>query len=195
MFFLRRPAESVIQEFLIGQRRAGFSYPEVGATGGRLPDRYTIDRNSARLGSGADVFRIASECLRKWRMFDLQGVEVVPARTPIEAGRTLAVLARHFGFWSLNACRIVYVFEESRRYGFAYGTLDDHSETGEERFSVEWALEDDSVTYTIVAFSRPHKWPVKVAWPLGRLCQTRFARGSMEAMARSVRNAAVGDGA
>jgi hypothetical protein len=31
---------------------------------------------------------------------------------PITAGTVVGVLSRHFGLWSLNACRIVYVIEE-----------------------------------------------------------------------------------
>jgi uncharacterized protein (UPF0548 family) len=51
----------------------------------------------------------------------------------------VGVLGRHFGVWSLNACRIAYVIEEVpslRRYGFAFGTLPGHVERGEERFTV-----------------------------------------------------------
>ena len=78
-----------------------------------------------------------------------------------------------------------YVFEEERKYGFAYGTLQDHAEQGEEKFSVEWA-EDNSVWYDILAFSRPRQWQAKVARPLSRRLQKRFARDSMAAMARAV---------
>jgi alpha-ketoglutarate-dependent taurine dioxygenase len=43
-----------------------------------------------------------------------------------------------------------------RRFAFAYGTLAEHAESGEERFQVEWR-EDDSVWYDILAFSRPNQ--------------------------------------
>jgi len=55
---------------------------------------------------------------------------------PIEASTDVAIMMRHFGFRSLNASRIVYVVEDEaanrRRYGFAYRTLDEHGEQGEE---------------------------------------------------------------
>ena len=38
----------------------------------------------------------------------------------------MEVLAMHYGFWSLNATRIVYVVDKEepvRRYGFAFGAL------------------------------------------------------------------------
>ena len=76
----------------------------------------------------------------------------------------MGVLGRHFGLWSLNASRIVYVMEEEasplRRYGFAFGTLPGHVERGEERFTVEWHRAEDSVSYEVFAFARPAtRWP------------------------------------
>ena len=118
-------------------------------------------------------------------MFKLGWVELFHPRAPIQTGATVAVLVRHCGFWSVNACRIAYVFAEERRYGFAYGTLQDHAEQGEEKFSVEWAA-DNSVWYDILAFSRPRQWQAKVARPLSRRLQERFARDSMAAIARAV---------
>ena len=53
----------------------------------------------------------------------------------------MGVLGRHFGLWSLNAFRIIYLIEEEasllKRYGFAFGTLPGDVERGEERFTVE----------------------------------------------------------
>src|SRR5690242_10916483 len=115
-------------------------------------------------------------------MFLLGWIELFPSSTPIDVGATVAVLVNHFGFWSLNACRIIYTLEEERMYGFAYGTLHDHAEQAEERFSVEWSVEDDSVYYSILAFSKPRKWQARAARPLSRMLQRRFARDSMAAM-------------
>jgi uncharacterized protein (UPF0548 family) len=105
----------------------------------------------------------------------------------------VVILVNHFGFWSLNACRIVYVFDEQRKYGFAYGTLYDHAERGEERFSVEWSVEDDSVWYNVLAFSKPRKWQAKIARPLSRFLQRRFVHDSMAEMKRAVHTAAGAD--
>ena len=65
-----------------------------------------------------------------------------------------------------------------RRFGFAYGTLPDHVECGEERFMIEW-LADDSVWYDILAFSRPRHPLVRLSSPLARMLQKRFARESL----------------
>ena len=97
----------------------------------------------------------------------------------------VAVEAKAFGLWSLNATRVIYTFDDQSdgkaKFGFAYGTLPDHVEEGEERFTVEW-LEDDSVWYDIYAFSRPQHRLAKVGFPLCRMLQKRFARDSMAAM-------------
>ena len=103
----------------------------------------------------------------------------------VSADTTVAVLIHHLGFWSLNACRVVYVIREERRFGFAYGTLQEHAESGEERFSIEWS-DDDSVWYDILAFSRPRQWPAKVARPLSRMLQKKFARDSQSVMVDAI---------
>lgn len=102
---------------------------------------------------------------------------------PIQAGTTVGILVSHFGFWSLNAARIVYVIDEPMRFGFAYGTLQDHAESGEERFLVEM-LPDGSVWYDLYAFSRPRAFMARIGYPISRALQRRFARDSMKAMIR-----------
>lgn len=73
-----------------------------------------------------------------------------------------------------------------RRFGFAYGTLPGHVESGEERFVVEWREDDDSVWYDILAFSRPRHLAARAGYPLARGLQARFRRDSAAAMVRAV---------
>jgi uncharacterized protein (UPF0548 family) len=186
VFRVKRPSQSAIDSFLLRQRSTDFSYPEVGATGGSIPQDYTIDRNSIMLGKGLETFRRAVVFLKAWQMFNLGWVQAFPAPAPIEVGSTVAIVVNHFGFWSVNACRVVYVIDEERCFGFAYGTLQDHAEQGEERFSIDWAVEDDSVSYNILAFSKPGKWQTRFTRPLGRMLQKRFARDSKAAMKHAV---------
>jgi uncharacterized protein (UPF0548 family) len=188
MFLIARPSESVIDSFISRQRAHSFSYREVGSTTQSLPPNYTVDRNQVVLGSGSQTFHAASELLRSWQMFKLGWVDVFPRGAPIKTGETVAVLVRHFGFWSLNACRIVYVVENERSFGFAYGTLPDHAEQGEERFLIDWSAQDDSVRYNILAFSRPKKPAAQVMRPLSRSLQRKFARDSLAAMKRGLRD-------
>ena len=71
-----------------------------------------------------------------------------------------------------------------RRFGFAYGTLPEHAERGEERFTVE-LQPDGSVWYDLFAFSRPSSWYLEAGLALTRSLQKRFARDSMAAMVRA----------
>jgi uncharacterized protein (UPF0548 family) len=120
-------------------------------------------------------------------MFEMDWIEIAPRDAPIAEGSCVAIIVRHFGFWSLNASRIVYVIEEHgalERFGFAYGTLPEHVEQGEERFSVEYHPDDNSVWYDLFAFSRPRHILARLGYPMSRQLQKRFARDSLKAMQR-----------
>ena len=179
MFTIKEPSEEDVAKFISSQRNLDFTYHEVGATNATPPAGYKVDRNRIQLGHGEATYRSAVEALKKWRHFELGWVTIVPRGVVVEVGATVAVKARAFGTWSLSAARVVYVIEEPRRFGFAYGTLPDHVECGEERFLIEW-LEDDSVWYDIFAFSKPRHPLVRLSFPLARLLQKRFARESLK---------------
>jgi len=122
-------------------------------------------------------------------MFAIPNVSLYWPDAPIALDTVVAVGVRHFGFWSLNFCRIVYVINEDTpvaRCGFAYGTLQEHFESGEERFVVEWDRKSDAVSYEIASFSRPGKLLTWVALPLARSLQSQFIRHSTTAMRQAV---------
>ena len=185
MFLLRQPSPEAIQRFIASQRELPFSYPEVGATAVELPQGYIVDRNRIQLGRGKETYERAIAAVRNWKQFELGWVRMVPPHTPIEVGAVVAILTRHFGFWSLNACRVVYLIDEDgpvKKFGFAYGTLSSHVERGEERFTIEWHMANDTVWYEILAFSRPNQFLVRLGFPLARSLQKRFARDSLAVM-------------
>lgn len=178
MFRISEPTERDVAEFISSQHKLPFSYAEVGATNTTPPAGYNVDHNRIQLGASEATYRRAVEALKNWQQFDLGWVTIVPRRVVIETGATVAVKARAFGTWSLSAARVVYVIDEPKRFGFAYGTLPEHVECGEERFLIE-RLDDDSVWYDILAFSQPQHPLVKLAYPLARRLQKRFARESL----------------
>ena len=186
MFHFTRPTDAQIREFLKSREEDSFSYPEVGATLNTPPSGYHIDHNRMMIGRGIDEFERAKTAIRQWKMFDVRGLELCFADTPIEVGRNVAPLAHHLGFYSLNSCRIVYIIDEPMRFGFAYGTLTEHAEVGEERFTVELHPETGEVWYDIFAFSRPGHLLVRLGYPYGRYKQRQFAVGSKEAMKRAI---------
>jgi uncharacterized protein (UPF0548 family) len=188
MFCLSRPSPDSIRSFITSQKNQPFSYEEVGASRSGAPPGYTIDHNRIRLGHGSAAFEQAKSAIRKWKMFEVSCVSLCWPDAPIEVGTTVAVLVSHYGFWSLNAARIVYLIEEHgplQKYGFAYGTLREHGEIGEERFLVELNQADQSVWYDLYAFSRPG-WAARLAYPLSRRLQKRFAAESTNRMLKAV---------
>jgi uncharacterized protein (UPF0548 family) len=188
---LQKPAAETIRRFILEQAKLDFSYSAVGCTAGTPPAGYVVDRTRIKLGEGEPAFQSAKAALRRWEQFHLGWVEAWRPDTPIQSGEVVAVLGRAIGLWWLNSCRIVYVVDESgsiSRFGFAYGTLPGHVESGEERFLIEWNRGDDSVWYDILAFSRPNHFLTRLGYPLVRRLQKRFGRNSAAAMLEAVRS-------
>jgi uncharacterized protein (UPF0548 family) len=191
---IRAPNTADISAFLRAQNAtdlgAGFSYGEVGASrhNAERPRGYDLDHNRIQVGAGAADFQAACASIRTWRTFPAPWTRISPTDAPIQVGEVVAMQARVFGIWWLNACRIVYVIDEHgpvQRFGFAYGTLAAHVEQGEERFSVEMQP-DGSVWYDLRAFSRPRYWPVRIAKKIVRRLQARFVRESQNSMRAAV---------
>lgn len=196
MLSLRKPSVDAISRFLAAQAKRPFTYGSVGATAETPPAGYVVDRTRIKLGEGEAVFQSATAALRRWEQFRLGWVDAWPSDTPIQKGETVAVMGRAVGVWWLNACRIVYVVDEAgplSKFGFAYGTLPGHVESGEERFLIEWDQSDDSVWYDIIAFSRPNQFSARLGYPVVRRLQKRFGRDSASAMLRAVRPAELGN--
>jgi uncharacterized protein (UPF0548 family) len=200
MYMLHKPSDERIRDFIESQSRLEFTYPSIGATKhGEHPFGFVVDRTRIHLGAGQATFDVAKRALCGWQHYRFDWIELHRPNTKPEPDQTVGVLARALGLWVLNACRIVYVIEEQkplRRFAFAYGTLPQHAESGEERFQVEWNPQDDSVWYEILAFSRPNQWLSRLAYPYVRRKQKQFAREStrlmetaaIEASAHATRN-------
>ena len=193
MVSLQKPSVDSMRRFIAEQAKLDFSYSAVGASAATPPAGFVVDRTRIKLGEGEAVYESASAALRRWDHFRLGWVDVWSPETPLEAGEVVAVMGRALGLWWLNCCRIVYVVNETgpiRKFGFAYGTLPGHVESGEERFVIEWNQGDNSVWYDILAFSRPSQVLIRLGSPIVRRMQKRFGRDSAAAVFRSVNGAA-----
>lgn len=144
-------------------RAARLTYPEVGHTAGNLPRGYRVLDRTRRLPV-AD-FETAAHDLLHWQVHRRTGFRVAASSRRVSPD---AVVELSVG-WLRIPCRVVYVVDEPRRRGFAYGTLPGHPETGEEAFLLE--RHDDGVTFRIVAFSRPASVLATLAGPVGRRVQ------------------------
>jgi len=186
MFRLSYPTKSDIDSFIKEQSGRAFSYANVGLSLNGSPAGFTVDHNRIVIGSGKADFERAKQAIRSWEMFNFPWAKLCWPDTPIETGQTVGEIVKHLGFYSLNACRIVYTIDEPDRFGFAYGTLPEHAETGEERFSVEFDRATGEVTYDLFAFSKPNQLLAKIGYPISRYLQKRFAPESKAAMRRAV---------
>ena len=193
MYLFKKPSDERINAFIESQCRLEFTYPSVGATrNGDHPSGFLVDHNRIHLGSGAATFNAAKRALCEWQHYGFDWIELQRPDEYPKPDQTIGVLARALGLWVLNACRVVYVIEEEeplRRFAFAYGTLPEHAESGEERFQVEWHQEDDSVWYDILAFSRANQLFARLAYPYVRQKQKQFSRDSMRVMKAVVTDA------
>jgi uncharacterized protein (UPF0548 family) len=189
MFLARRPSPETIERFLLDSQDLPLSYGPVGIAGNGAP-RPDLDEAVVVVGNGIADFESARAALMAWAHFDIGWVEIFPRDAPVVAGTAVAVLIRHAGFWSLNGCRVLYSVggsEESGRCGFAYGTLTNHAESGEELFELFIDPQTSDVLYRIRAFSRPQALLARLGQPVVRMLQARFRRDSGMAMKRATR--------
>lgn len=186
MLSLRVPSSKKLETMLRRQRDQSHSYAELECSRAtQAVNGLVFDQLRVRLGSGEDAFVSAKRAINGWQMFP-EWTQVRPEHKSIEAGYTVITCVHALGLWWSNPARIVYVIDEPTRYGFAYGTLPEHLEMGEELFMVE---QDSSgrVHYELRAFSRPRWLPARLGYPVVRGLQGRFRRDSARRMQEYVR--------
>ena len=162
-------------------RSQPFTHPHVGATRGAPPDGYRHLAVREVIGSGRATFERAADRVLAWGMQEGAGLDVVASD---EVARPGAVVVVTVGLGPVRVtapCRVVDAFREERRAGFSYGTLPGHPVSGEESFLVEYR-EDDSVTASVTAFSRPARWFTRLGAPLSGLVQEKAARRYVRAL-------------
>lgn len=184
MFLARRPTQNVIDRFLRESQDLPLSYGPIGIVRTR-PAGQHLDELTIAVGHGQADFERARAALVAWKQFDIGWVETFPRFAPVAVGTNVAVLIRHLGFWSLNGCRVVYSVgspDDVARFGFAYGTLTNHAESGEEMFEVFIDPRTEDVVYRIRATSRPQATLARFGQPIVRALQARFRDHSVAAM-------------
>jgi uncharacterized protein (UPF0548 family) len=180
IFKLSFPSTEWLDALKKEQQNAPFTYPQ----NAQALSGYDYDDNRVFLGEGDATFSAAKQAIRNWAMFEGKWARIYSDKTPIETGQIVIMCAQAFGFWWLNAAKIVYTVDEPKAFGFAYGTLTHHVESGEELFQVEMD-EEGKVWYRIRAFSRPRYWMVRLGYPIARMLQRRFVRDSFTNMKKA----------
>ena len=181
MFLARRPSSNTIDRFLRESQTLPLSYGPTGIVTANTV-REDLDEATVVIGHGKAAFERARAALIAWKQFDIGWVETFPPAAPVVSGTVVAVLIRHFGFWSLNGCRVLYSvggLNEVDRFGFAYGTLTNHAESGEELFEVFIDPQTDEVDlsnprdFLATGHARPSR-------PANRACASRTISGGSQ---------------
>jgi len=151
----------------------------------RLALRYDVDVREFPLGKGRELFARARAALLAWRHFEVPWL-TFHRDGPVALGQAVATVVPILGVWFVNPCRVVYTeLDRSDRVAFGYGTLRGHAESGEEQFRVSLDPVTEAVVYGLSAFSRPALLATRVAYPLARRVQARFAADSARALAQA----------
>jgi len=186
MFLLTRPSVRDIDAFVAASHALPLSYGRVGMAREPAMPGWTCDAYEAVIGAGEEAFGRAKRALAAWRHFDLGWTGLFPRSASIEPGTVVAVLVRHVGFWSLNGCRVLYGVGDESEFAFAYGTLVNHAECGEEIFAVRFDAVSGNVSYAVRAVSRPRAPLARLGYPVVRRLQARFRADSALAMKRAL---------
>jgi uncharacterized protein (UPF0548 family) len=192
VFTFAKPGVAEVEPAIQSARNDGGSSPPLlslsdGLKGRKPPFAFVRDCLRSRIGEGEEAFVAARRAFREWAQFDLGWVRVANPEIPIAVGQIVAVEVHAFGFWSLNFSRIVQIVDSATRFGFLYATTSHHAEEGEERFLLEYNPANSGVWYHLEAVSRPRHPLARLAWPLTRSCQHRFARDSHHRMCIALR--------
>lgn len=110
MFFLRRPTEQQINSLLASRQSMPFSYPDVSATRATPPPAgWRINHMRALVGKGKPAYESTVAALFSWQLLAIQGLQVFPSTPSLEPHTNVAILSHHFGIWSVDFCRVIYV--------------------------------------------------------------------------------------
>jgi uncharacterized protein (UPF0548 family) len=186
MLSISRPSKATIARLQAEAQDMSLSYGPIGIARARSVAGFRVDETTVVVGRGEADFARAVDALTAWKHMRLDWLDVIPREPSIDVGTTVLVMARHFGLWSLNACRVVYSVEESTgvytSFGFAYGTLGEHVVRGEEIFEARYDRRTGDVAFRIRAASQPRVLLAKIGGPLARHLQERFRKESCDAL-------------
>lgn len=153
-------------------RVSELTYAPVGRTlSGDLPDGFRHLRYRTYLGNGEDLFRRSADAVLDFSMH-----RAIGARIDATADRAAPGVRLTVGAGPLRVpCEVVWAIEEPTRAGWGYGTLPGHQASGEEAFEVV-REGTGRVWFTVTAYSRPARLPMRAAGPVAVLVQEAYAR-------------------
>ena len=182
---LTRPSPEQLRSLVDRGATESLTYEPVGISAlAEPPKGYRLEQWSRSLGRGDEVFERAGDALRHWRVHEGAGL-VVEAGGPPAVGVVVAMAAPlPVGFVEVVCC-VVDVIDSHDRFGFAYGTLSNHPEQGEESFMVARSA-DGAVNFEIVAVSRHRQLLARAFPPVAKRLQVAATNRYFAAMQTAV---------
>lgn len=175
IFPVRAPTQERLAALVAQQAVYDVTYSAVGTTLTTPPEGYHVASGRKRAGTGQVTFRRGRSAIREWKAHAAMGMTLEPSVPELEEGNVMAfamAVQPPLPLFATGCCRIVQVIDEPRRFGFVYGTLPHHPESGEEAFMVHHH-DDDVVEFEIIAFSKANSLATKVTGPIARRLQRR----------------------
>jgi uncharacterized protein (UPF0548 family) len=169
VFYVQGPGPEKLTTVLALSVRDAPTYREVGATLHELlPSGYHHVHVTRRIGDPS-VFERAVAGPQTWKAHEGAGMAIFPEGSRLAPDATVLTSIKMGPFTMVAPCRIVRLWKSDNSFGFAYGTLPGHPESGEESFALE--RNNDGTFFTIRAFSRPASLLVRLGAPVGRAVQ------------------------
>lgn len=162
---------------LVRLREARPTYGHIGSTLGTEPVAGPHRHESnLKIGVGESALLAARDALCSWVPQRSLGASVTPPDVVPDLDETVVLGLGVGPLRLLVPNRIVAVVDEQDRYGYAYGTLPGHPESGEELFLVE-LLDGGDVVFTIRVDAEPAhnlRWFRPIILPLQRAALGRY---------------------
>jgi uncharacterized protein (UPF0548 family) len=178
-----------LQSRLARAAAGSLTYDMVGATLDAVtPSGFHAVNRERVVGSGPADFVKARDGLRQWRVHRGAGLLLLPDDASVRVDENVIVLVPIGPLAVASPCRVIAVIDEPRRFACAYGTLSGHPESGEELFDVALG-DDDAVTFTIRAFSKPASFLTRVGAPAARMVQAKVTTRYLDALENFVQTA------
>lgn len=176
---LRRPSAATLRALLLDAPGAHLTYGPAGVSlsDATPPEGFVRRHWDTELAPSA--FEAAKVAITGWRIH--RGARLsVEADGPLAVGTHVAMSAPLPIGYVDAVCRVVAVVDEPDRFGFAYGTLPVHPESGEEAFVV--TRTSSATMFHVEAVSRPVNPLARLATPVAHALQARAVRRYLAAM-------------
>jgi uncharacterized protein (UPF0548 family) len=158
----------------VTHRRDELTYAEVGATETEaLPAGYRHVRRRVQLGKGREVFAAVAAGMRAWGIHRQARLRLRTEAGSPRVGTDFSAGVPLLAWTVWVPCRVVWVRDAATGYGYGFGTVRGHPESGEEAFAV--SIDDvGRVWFDLRAFSRPATRTARLGGPVAAFLQRRI---------------------